>query len=147
MNIVLEIKVDPEFLEEAKRWGQFLTAYMENSTDNSRDTKREGKEVPKGNGNMKENDKATESISKPASGENVGNIERIKDDELQEREAETILQHETYTLEEIRAKLTELSRAGKREAVNILITSYGVKRLTDLPAEEYADIMQKAGEL
>lgn len=51
------------------------------------------------------------------------------------------------TLEEVRAKLTELSRAGKRGAVNELIKTYGVNKLTDLPKEHYTDIMQKAGEL
>lgn len=54
---------------------------------------------------------------------------------------------QSCTLEQVRAKLTELSRAGKREAVNALIKSYGVNKLTDLPKEHYTDIMQKAGEL
>lgn len=51
------------------------------------------------------------------------------------------------TLEEVRAKLTELSRAGKRAEVNSLIKSYGASKLTDLSKEHYIDIMQKAGEL
>ena len=54
---------------------------------------------------------------------------------------------QSYTLEQVRAKLTELSRAGKREAVNALIKSYGVNKLTDLPKDNYTDIMQKAGEM
>ncbi|MEF9960973.1 MAG: hypothetical protein RR324_10070 [Cellulosilyticaceae bacterium] len=52
-----------------------------------------------------------------------------------------------YTLEEVRAKLAALSRAGKRDEVNKLIKTYGVVKLTDLSEEHYNDIMQKAGEL
>ena len=53
----------------------------------------------------------------------------------------------TYTLEEVRAKLTELSRSGKREEVNQLIASYGVQRLTDVPKEHYESLMEKVGEV
>ncbi len=60
---------------------------------------------------------------------------------------EFVTDDKAYTLEEVRAKLTELSRSGKREAVNKLIKSYGVNKLTDLPAQQFTDIMQKAGEL
>lgn len=60
---------------------------------------------------------------------------------------EFVPEDKQYSLEEVRAKLTELSRAGKREQVNKLIKTYGVKKLTDLPEEHYTDIMQKAGEL
>lgn len=59
----------------------------------------------------------------------------------------TAPENKACTLEDVRAKLTELSRSGKREEVNKLITSYGVKRLTDVPQEHYADLMQKAGEI
>lgn len=73
-------------------------------------------------------------------------------DEQEKKETMTIeefttVEDKAYTLEEVRAKLTSLSRAGKREAVNQLIKSYGVKRLTDIPTQHYAELMQKAGEL
>ena len=51
----------------------------------------------------------------------------------------------TYKLEEVRAKLGELSKAGKN--IKGLIQSFGVRKLTDIPAEQYAAVMEKAGEL
>lgn len=50
---------------------------------------------------------------------------------------------QTYTLKDVRAKLATLE-AKKAKA---LITSYGVDKLTALPEVNYADIMQKAGEV
>lgn len=50
----------------------------------------------------------------------------------------------TYTLEQVRAKLVELSGAGKRAEVQALVASYGVTKLTDIPADKFADVMAKA---
>lgn len=51
----------------------------------------------------------------------------------------------TYKLEDVRAKLGELSKAGKN--IKGLIQSFGVRKLTDIPAEQYTAVMEKAGEL
>lgn len=51
------------------------------------------------------------------------------------------------TLETVRIKLAELSQAGKRPQVKELITSFGAKRLSDIPANKYAELLQKASEL
>lgn len=48
-----------------------------------------------------------------------------------------------YTLQEVRGKLATLESAKAKE----LISSFGVKKLTDLPKEKYAELMKKAGEV
>ena len=50
----------------------------------------------------------------------------------------------TYTLEQVRAKLADLSRAGKQAEAKKLLENLGVKKLTDLPPEKYPEIMKAA---
>ena len=50
----------------------------------------------------------------------------------------------TYTLEEVRAKLAELSKGGKQAQVVGLIAQFGAKKLTDVPAEKYGQLMTEA---
>lgn len=52
-----------------------------------------------------------------------------------------------YTQEQVRAKLTELSRAGKAKAVKQLLTDAGATNVTSLDPSKYAEVMQKAGDL
>lgn len=52
-----------------------------------------------------------------------------------------------YTLVQVREKLSELQKAGKRAKVQELIAGFGVKKLTEVPEDRYAELMQKAGEL
>lgn len=52
-----------------------------------------------------------------------------------------------YTLEEVRAKLAELQKAGKRAEVKALLSSFGVSKLSEVPAARYAALMVKAGEI
>ena len=51
------------------------------------------------------------------------------------------------TLETVRAKLANLSQGGKQKEVKAIIESFGVKKLTDIPAEKYPEVMEKAAEL
>lgn len=53
----------------------------------------------------------------------------------------------TYTLETVRAKLATLSQNGMQKEVKAIIESFGVKKLTDIPAEKYPEVMKKAAEL
>ena len=48
------------------------------------------------------------------------------------------------TLEQVRAKLTELSQGGKKDDIKVLIAKFGGTKLTDLKAEQYADILAAA---
>lgn len=49
-----------------------------------------------------------------------------------------------WTLEEVRARLAELSKAGKQQQVVGIIGAFGVKKLTDVPPEKYASLMKEA---
>ena len=53
----------------------------------------------------------------------------------------------TYTLEQVRAKLAKLAQAGKQKEVKELITDFGVKKLTDIPGDKYPELMKKAEEI
>lgn len=50
----------------------------------------------------------------------------------------------TVTLEQVRAKLTAISQAGKQAEVKALITSFGVNKLTDIPKEKYQEALKAA---
>lgn len=52
-----------------------------------------------------------------------------------------------YTLVEVREKLSELQKAGKRDKVKELLNSFGASKLPEVPEEKYAELMEKAGEL
>jgi len=51
------------------------------------------------------------------------------------------------TLEDVRAKLAALSQDGKQVQVKELITSFGAKKLSDIPAEKYPELLEEAGKL
>lgn len=51
----------------------------------------------------------------------------------------------TYTLEEIRAAMAELTRKGKAKDVKALLTSVGAKNLSGVDPKDYATLMEKAG--
>lgn len=53
----------------------------------------------------------------------------------------------TYTLVDVRAKLGELQKSGKRDQVKELLKSFEAAKLSDVPEEKYAELMEKAGEL
>ncbi|WP_312340206.1 hypothetical protein [Anaerospora hongkongensis] len=48
------------------------------------------------------------------------------------------------TLEAVREKLTAISRAGKKTEVKELITSFGAEKLTDIPEDKYAEVLEAA---
>lgn len=51
------------------------------------------------------------------------------------------------TLEQVRAKLAALSQAGKQAQVKELITKAGAKKLTEIPAGKYAELLAEAEKL
>jgi hypothetical protein len=48
------------------------------------------------------------------------------------------------TLEQVRAKLTELSQSGKKDDIKVLIAKFGGTKLTDIKPEQYADVLAAA---
>lgn len=52
-----------------------------------------------------------------------------------------------YTLEDVRAALGALQKAGKKEQVKELLQSFGAAKLPEVDPADYPALMQKAGEL
>ena len=51
------------------------------------------------------------------------------------------------TFVQVKEKLVALSQAGKQAQVKTLITKLGAAKLSDVPAEKYAELMKEAGAL
>lgn len=51
------------------------------------------------------------------------------------------------TLEHVRAKLAEISQSGKAAQVKALLTEFGASTLSSVPAEKYAELLNKAAAL
>lgn len=49
-----------------------------------------------------------------------------------------------YTLEDVRTVLAEISRSGKREAVQQLLREFGVQKLSELDSARYPALLQAA---
>ena len=49
-----------------------------------------------------------------------------------------------FTLEQVRAKLADLSRSGKQAEVKALLNKLGAKKLTEVPEEKYPELMREA---
>lgn len=56
-------------------------------------------------------------------------------------------EEKTYTLEDVRAKLGALQKAGRRDEVKALLQSVGAEKLPEVDPKDYGILMQKAGEL
>lgn len=63
------------------------------------------------------------------------------------KEAAPPVAEKTYALEDVRAKLAELNKSGKRAEVKSLLGSFGAVKLSDVPADKYGELMEKAGEI
>lgn len=51
------------------------------------------------------------------------------------------------TMEEVRAVLGKLQKAGRRDEVKKLLNSVGAEKLPEVDPKHYAELIQKAGEL
>lgn len=51
------------------------------------------------------------------------------------------------SLTDLRARLAEISKNGKTDAVKALVMKYGGQKLTDVPADRYGDLLTEAEEL
>lgn len=64
-----------------------------------------------------------------------------------EETAETAAEEKTYTLEDVRAALGALQKAGKKEQVRALLQEFGAAKLPEVDPADYPALMKKAGEL
>ena len=72
-------------------------------------------------------------------------IEALAADEQDDVDVEEVKVPETkISFEEVRAVLAELTRDGKQKEVKELITSYGAKKLSDVPEDKYQELLDKA---
>lgn len=53
----------------------------------------------------------------------------------------------TITLEEVRAKLSNLSQSGKQKEVKALIKKYGATKLSEISKNQYPNLMKDAEEM
>jgi hypothetical protein len=56
-------------------------------------------------------------------------------------------QTKSLSLEDVRAKLSALSQAGKKDDVAALIATFGAAKLTEVKLEDYAALLAKAEKL
>lgn len=52
-----------------------------------------------------------------------------------------------YRLEDVRAKLAELNKSGKRAEVKALLAGFGAEKLSGIPEGKYGELMERAGGL
>ncbi len=69
-----------------------------------------------------------------------------KEEKLKEQDA-YVLCKEEVTLGDIREKLAAMSRKGDHERVRQLLIKYGGERLSDVPRENYGDLLKEANEV
>lgn len=60
---------------------------------------------------------------------------------------ETFVKAKTFTVEDCRAAMVAKAQAGKREEARLLVQSYGVKAVSEIPEEHYVDFMAKVNAL
>ena len=82
----------------------------------------------------------TEPVEEPKKAEEKPSVEETKEEPVAPAQ-------KTYSLAEVRAKLAELTKGGKKAQVKELLNSFGAEKLTDVKEEDYAALMEKAGEL
>lgn len=69
-------------------------------------------------------------------------IEMLESDSTEKEEVKET--EKTYSLEEVRAKLADVSRAGFTDEVRGLIEKYGASKLSEIEPSKYADLMKDA---
>ncbi|WP_346886677.1 hypothetical protein [Clostridium sp. UBA4395] len=69
-----------------------------------------------------------------------------KEEKLKEQDAYVLCKGEV-TLGDIREKLAAMSQKGDHERVRQLLIKYGGERLSDVPRENYVDLLKEANEV
>jgi len=90
---------------------------------------------------------AAEQLKKTVEEEGAKKVKRNLDAFQKLAEEQKAAERPKYTLEQVRAKLADLQRQGKRAEVKALIQSFGVSKLSEVPADKYAELMAKAEEI
>ncbi|ABO49721.1 hypothetical protein Dred_1187 [Desulforamulus reducens MI-1] len=111
--------------------------------ENTTPDKAEVKAAPEKEKPAKANDKAKQQKEQKQEPEPAPEPEPEKTTEEPASENVNDTQPE-YTMEQVRAKLMALAQDGKQAQVKKIITDCGAKKLTDIPADKYAEVMAAA---
>ncbi len=76
----------------------------------------------------------------------IWKLEDAKEEKLKGQDA-YVLCKEEVTLGDIREKLAAMSQKGDHERVRQLLIKYGGERLSDVPRENYVDLLKEANEV
>ncbi|MDC3416593.1 rRNA biogenesis protein rrp5 [Aquibacillus salsiterrae] len=88
------------------------------------------------------------SAMEGAAPENVGTPQEIEPKEkAKPKKTKQVAKTELPTLEDVRGKLAALSQEGKQAQVKELITSFGAKKLSDIPTNQFPEVLQQAEKL
>lgn len=126
--------------EEMTAFAQKLVSKKDSNAEVLRDVVIETKEEKKD-----KTPRATKPTADTAEDITVSNDEAAES--VSDNTSESTTDSETYSLEEVRAKLVQLTRSGKQKEVKALLTSFEAEKISDVKAEDYAAVMEKAGEL
>ena len=72
---------------------------------------------------------------------------KVVEDESTELLTNSTKEDQTITLEEVRGVLAKKAQEGKQAEVRELIKTYGVRKLSEIEAKHYVELMKKAEEL
>lgn len=128
MNIKVDVNLTaPELAESIKRLAEALPNFLnanesENIVQKVRETEPTVKKCKR-----KSAEKMIEEIQEEGKDAQPNKVESKK-----------------ITLEEVRSKLALLSQDGKQTQVKALITKFGAKKLSDIPSEQYSELLEEA---
>lgn len=71
----------------------------------------------------------------------------VKEEPKEEEPKEETAEEAVYSLEDVRATLGALQKAGKKEQVRALLQEFGAAKLPEVDPADYPALMKKAGEL
>lgn len=117
---MITITFEPQTPEQAALVGQFLKTYMGAPAE-----------------------AAVETPKKPRAAKPAPSVEPAPETPAPSPESPAS-PSKTVTLVEVRAKLAALGQAGKGDAVKALLSSRGVQKLSELPAEQFASVLAEA---
>ena len=77
----------------------------------------------------------------------VQESKKITKKETVKEEPKETEEEQSYTLEDVRATLGALQKAGKKEQVRAMLQEFGAAKLPEVDPSDYPALMKKAGEL
>lgn len=96
----------------------------------------------------KKNETAAADKQEPVSDPNPVKSESAPEKKVEEKAAAGApAPEEKITLENVRLKMRDLAKAGHKEAMQDLIKSFGVDKLSEITEDHYAELMAKAAEI